>query len=358
VTGVALLVLLIVLPLLGVAASGKPVLPYLHFPPLTQQVQHAGFSWIAFVAMALLILIAVLPFDIWVLLSRRGGAPAVHRFRPFPVWGWLGLLLGLVSWFLNWVWLSWLRPVQMFLFFPLWLGYIIVVNALAYRRTGRCMLRDRTGYFIMLFVASSIFWWFFEYLNRFVENWYYVGHGVKTPLKYLALGSLHFSTVLPAVLGTYQLLESIPRIGAGLDDFLRIRVTRPRALAGAALAISALGLMLLSILPDLLFPLLWVSPLVVITTIQTLGGQKNIFTPVRHGRWRHIYLLAMSALICGFFWEMWNSLSMAKWIYSVPFVERFRVFEMPILGFAGYLPFGLECAVVADFVGGFWRDVD
>jgi hypothetical protein len=28
----------------------------------------------------------------------------------------------------------------------------------------------------------------------------------------------------------------------------------------------------------------------------------------------------------------------------------FHLFEMPILGYAGYLPFGLECAVIIDFV--------
>jgi hypothetical protein len=45
---------------------------------------------------------------------------------------------------------------------------------------------------------------------------------------------------------------------------------------------------------------------------------------------------------------MWNFYSLAKWKYSIPFVERFHLFEMPILGYAGYLPFGLECAQVAE----------
>ena len=73
---------------------------------------------------------------------------------------------------------------------------------------------------------------------------------------------------------------------------------------------------------------------------------------MRDGRWRRIVLLALAALICGFFWEMWNYWSATKWAYAVPFVERFKIFEMPVLGFAGYLPFGLECAVVADAVPG------
>jgi hypothetical protein len=47
---------------------------------------------------------------------------------------------------------------------------------------------------------------------------------------------------------------------------------------------------------------------------------------------------------------MWNFHSAAKWIYAVPFVNRFHFFEMPILGYAGYLPFGLECAIIGDII--------
>ena len=44
---------------------------------------------------------------------------------------------------------------------------------------------------------------------------------------------------------------------------------------------------------------------------------------------------------------MWILYSSAKWVYSIPYVHRFQVFEMPVLGYAGYLPFGLECVAVA-----------
>ena len=57
-----------------------------------------------------------------------------------------------------------------------------------------------------------------------------------------------------------------------------------------------------------------------------------------------------AGLICGFFWELWNSQSLAHWVYTVPFVHDFKMFEMPILGYAGYLPFGLECVVVASLL--------
>jgi hypothetical protein len=43
---------------------------------------------------------------------------------------------------------------------------------------------------------------------------------------------------------------------------------------------------------------------------------------------------------------MWNSGSLAHWEYGIPFTHRFQLFEMPLLGYAGYLPFGLECVAV------------
>jgi hypothetical protein len=33
------------------------------------------------------------------------------------------------------------------------------------------------------------------------------------------------------------------------------------------------------------------------------------------------------------------------WQYSIPFVNIWRLFEMPVLGFLGYLPFGIYCSV-------------
>ncbi|MGA1824199.1 MAG: hypothetical protein ACMUIP_05990 [bacterium] len=72
--------------------------------------------------------------------------------------------------------------------------------------------------------------------------------------------------------------------------------------------------------------------------------------PLSEGDWRQIVTFSFAALLCGFFWELWNYYSFAKWLYSVPFVHRFLLFEMPILGYAGYIPFGLECAVIGNIV--------
>jgi predicted flap endonuclease-1-like 5' DNA nuclease len=45
----------------------------------------------------------------------------------------------------------------------------------------------------------------------------------------------------------------------------------------------------------------------------------------------------------GLLWEMYNFEARAKWIYTVPFFENLKLFEMPVLGFFGFPPFAVEC---------------
>jgi len=71
---------------------------------------------------------------------------------------------------------------------------------------------------------------------------------------------------------------------------------------------------------------------------------------LREGNWRPIVSLSFGALICGFFWEMWNYYSWPKWIYHTPGTEFLHVFEMPLLGYAGYIPFALELYALRNFL--------
>src|SRR5436853_6092587 len=47
-------------------------------------------------------------------------------------------------------------------------------------------------------------------------------------------------------------------------------------------------------------------------------------------------------LFAGVLWESFNAASRAKWIYTVPFLEHVKVFEMPPIGFLGFPFFALE----------------
>ncbi len=343
--------MLLGLPLVGVFLAGYPVNRYLEFPPKTKYIVHAPFSWPAFVIFTFIILAFVLPVVFYGIRGYKNGRLTAVRSVtwPFPLWGWVGLAIGIVAWILAWTRFSWFVSFQPHTFTPLWLSYIVVVNALCVRRTGNSLITDRPGFFLLLFPTSAVFWWFFEYLNRFVQNWYYTGTEFS-PWAYFWYATLPFSTVLPAVLSTKQWLHSANWINQAYGDIQPIRWPNPTKIAECILLLSAAGLAGIGIWPNYLFPLLWISPLLIIVCLQTLMKERQVFSSMATGDWGSAVAAALAALVCGCFWEMWNYFSMAKWMYSVPLVNRFFIFEMPFLGYGGYLPFGLECLAIGNML--------
>ena len=344
--------MLLGLPLIGVFVAGFPVTRYLEFPPQSRYVQQAPFSWPAFFVIVFLIIASVLPPAIKGIQSyRKTPHPAATPTAcPFPWWGWIGIFTGMIAWILAWTRFAWFAGFQAHTFSPLWFSYILVINALCLRRTGRCLMTERPGFFLLLFPASAAFWWFFEYLNRFVQNWYYVGVQFS-PWAYFWYATLPFSTVLPSVLSTRQFLLGAGWISRGYARTRPIELWHPVPAAAGCLVLSAAGLAGIGVWPNYLFPFLWVSPLLIIIGLQTLMKERHLFSQTAAGDWRGAVAAVLAAIICGGFWEMWNYLSLAKWEYSIPLVQRLHIFEMPLLGYAGYLPFGLECAVIGDMLG-------
>jgi len=337
-------------PLAGVWLAGQPLDAYLELPPRPAPGEPGGFSWTAFALLAAFVLAAVVPF-VWRFLSTPPPAP-VPATSPlaFPIWGWAALLWLAASWALAWTRFPWFESFQQHTFTPLWLGYIVCVNALTMRRAGGCSLTRMPVRFATLFPLSALFWWFFDYLNRFVANWRYTGIEDFAALEYTFFATLAFSTALPAVTSTAEWLGSFPRLNAAFARWHPLRVPRPKGAAALVLAFTTLSLAALGVFPEYVFPLVWVSPALVIICLQALGGRATVLAPLAGGDWRGIARFSAAALVCGFFWELWNYGSLARWEYSIPHVDGFRIFEMPLLGYAGYLPFGIECAAIAALV--------
>jgi hypothetical protein len=125
------------------------------------------------------------------------------------------------------------------------------------------MMLDRPAFFLLLFPISAAFWWFFEYLNRFVQNWFYIGPQFNA-WEYFWYATLPFSTVLPAVLGLRDWLLSARWLQQRFDHLKPLRIPFPKTFATLTLTLSACGLAAIGIWPNILFPLLWVAPLLII----------------------------------------------------------------------------------------------
>lgn len=255
---------------------------------------------------------------------------------------------GAAFWVLAWGRFAWMGGLQAHTFTPLWLSCIAVVNALVYRRTGTCLLLSRTRWFLLLFPVSAASWWSFEYLNRFVGNWHYVGVAEFGAMEYFLFATLPFSTVLPAVLSIRKLLLSFPRIEGAFRRWRLIQPKNPRAVAGATLLLSCARLIAVGVVPNAVFPPASVAPPLVFISLAALRGEPHALSGIAGGDWRPFVASSLASLTCGFFWEAWNFGSLAKWAYAISYVDALHVFEMPLLGYAGYLPFGVLCAEVGD----------
>ena len=131
---------------------------------------------------------------------------------------------------------------------------------------------------------------------------------------------------------------------------------RPWAIGLAALLLSCAGLFAVGIVPDFAFPLVWVAPPTLLISLAALQGEPHTLSGIASGDWRPAVSSVLAALLCGFFWETWNYGSYVKWVYAIPYVDTLHIFEMPLLGYAGYLPFGVLCAEIGDRIVGLVRE--
>jgi len=250
--------------------------------------------------------------------------------------GLIGITLIAVFWPLNWTLPG--NPTA-YLFFPLWLGYILVVDALVVYRSGTSLLMRSPRDFVLLFLLSAPAWWLFEVINWRTQNWEYLGSTTFSDLEYILLCSVSFSTVMPAVFETAELVRTFTwtrRLAEGAKIQPTRTVCAGLLLTGVAMFASVLAW------PNYCYPLVWVSIFMILEPVNVWLGRRSFLDALRHGDWRPVVSLSVAALICGFFWEMWNSLSWPKWVYHTPGAQFLHVFEMPLLGYGGYLAFAWE----------------
>jgi hypothetical protein len=249
---------------------------------------------------------------------------------------WIGLIFIGIAWPLNWLLPSARTQI---LFFPLWLGYALTVDGLVWLRKGTSLLTRSWQQFGMLFLLSAPAWWLFELINWRAQNWQYVGKEQFSDLTYAVLATLSFSTVMPAVFGSAELIGSmgwVRRLGHG-------PLIRPTRTVTTGFFVTGWAMLALLVAwPRYFFPFVWLSVYFILEPINVWLGNPSLADDTATGDWRRVVALWLGTLVCGFFWEMWNFLSYPKWVYHVPFVDFMHIFEMPILGYGGYLPFGME----------------
>jgi len=240
----------------------------------------------------------------------------------------------------------WFTPI-------VWTGYILLVDALLFKVSGRSLLMTDRLEFVIIAVVSIGVWWLFEFYNapRFwnsdLELWWHY-HNLEPNLFVRRIGyDWAFATISPAMFVTAELF--------GAKVFRRPEARVAVKIPGTILVVLGVA-GLAGVIEPLAFPSEWLAPVVWLSFILFLDplnyvrGQPSIINDLARGDWRRLWALLASGLVCGVLWEFWNYWAIAKWTYTVPFFGHVKIFEMPVLGFLGFPPFAVECWVMYIFL--------
>lgn len=225
-------------------------------------------------------------------------------------------------------------------YFPfVWLGLILVLDGAIELQWSQSPLTRHPRQFLALFLLSIGFWWLFELLDVAVGNWRYVGAERYTGPGFVAFASLDFSLVVPAVWEAATVVWLLlPRSGQAPPA----RKRPPHILLVTSVIAGVVSLVLPVAFPRIFYGLIWGALFLVLDPVNAWQGRPSLWVAVWRREWRLPISFALGALGCGFFWEAWNQWAMPKWEYVIPYVGFWHIFQMPLLGWFGYLPFGLE----------------
>lgn len=260
------------------------------------------------------------------------------------MYGWLGLLLILISeaGMLARIepFASWHTPIA-------WTGYILLVDALVWRRRGSSWIRDKPVEFAFLAVASVPLWVIFEMYNKYtLFNWHYINLPESLPVRYFGY-VWAFATISPAIFETAELV-SCARDRRGSEH--RVDALPKEHLGPAqwfSIAAGAAMLLLPIVHPSAyLAAPVWLGFIFLLDPLNARAGSESVLGDWRHGRTDRLVNLLLAGLICGLLWEFWNYWAHTKWVYTVPIFPNVKLFEMPVVGFGGFPPFAVECFVM------------
>lgn len=285
--------------------------------------------------------------------------------RYLPVWFYVGviiilsLLVGIVlkiKFFLLWA-----TPI-------FWTGYILLIDGVIFSFKGKSFVFF-SGFPIVI-LLSIVVWWFFEWMNIFISNWRYTGLP-ELITRYIGY-FWAFSTIIPGVLltyGVFLLLFRDLRI-----EFHKFNVNNKILTIMILLGFCFLLLPIVpfsidfvdrSADPELFFWIKWFGDLkyseymafavwtfgfLILDPINYLMQKPSMIGYMEKGNYKVVVLLTFTGIVCGILWETVNWFAETRWFYTVPILGNVKVFEMPVLGYLGFITFAWEIYDIVAFV--------
>jgi hypothetical protein len=342
------LVLCIVLPPIGALVASQPLGQFLYLP-LEARGWDAlppdpAFTWTGLTLGAVLVALIL-----WLARPHTAAPdrPQTGGNGPWPAWAWGAPGLVIAAFAVSDLWGARLgAPLAL-------LGLTLALNAHSLRRAGVCLLGQSPRYFLALFPAGALLGWVIHWLNLYLQLWHYPN--APAPLPFALLATLNYAVLLPLMLSLRQWLGTLP----ALVDWGRHAV--PLSLGGGRkagwplIALAGLGLIGAGVWPDRIYPLTWVSPLLLAQGLQGLGGGVGLWAGLDRGDWRRPFLTALAALLLGLGAQAWNQWAGPFWVFDLPLIGGPSPLGLPLIGWLGLIPLGLLGLWVADQVASPWR---
>lgn len=234
-------------------------------------------------------------------------------------------------------WLAVLVPIPFLttIVYPmLWWGFILVIDSVNFLRWKESPIKSHAKHFFgIILPLSTIYWLYFELVNFYYSQWHYLG---VTPaiLPNALLSFISFATVIPAITEIFWIFNG---------PLKEVNGSRRRSI------LWFLAGVLFAVLPFfsgnfILNQLIWIAPfLLFFPFLKSLTLNAKFFL-----------FASLSGLISGVLWEFFNFWATAKWQYFI-LPEAFRIFEMPVLGYLGFIPFAFSTVAIYLFAKEYFK---
>lgn len=286
-----------------------------------------------------------------------------------------------------------------------WVAYLLLFDGIltwiARRRDlpRLSSIRARPNRFIVAWLTSIPVWCVFDGLNFYLlDAWRY--HGLPPSFPHRAVGYfIAFAAISPGMFLAAQLFQHLGlrrlRLGVNITSrriawfallgvpllivlaltpivwtkwspafalasaamlllpaVITLALTRSASLTSFAVGVPFVAWVFLAADPVANMTL-WVGLIYLLDPVNRWLRAPSILEDWFAGRFGRTVALFAGGALCGLFWEFWNYWAIAKWTYHLPFLgglQQVSYFEMPLLGFLGFLPFAVECWVMLNFI--------
>jgi hypothetical protein len=232
-----------------------------------------------------------------------------------------------------------------------WWSCLLILDGFNVRRTGISPLFTGGRDFLFVAYISVPVWLIFELFNLRLRNWSYHAVPASLPVRWLGY-AVAFATVIPAIKEFATLFAGVFRAAL---RFPPLRVTRN--LLRASLGLGAVLLVLPLGWPRLFFPLVWLGFIFLLEPLNYRRRSVSFLRDLETGDGSRLLAWMAGGLAAGLTWELLNWWAGAHWEYHIPYFNFGRIFQMPVLGFGGFIPFALEVFALEAVLKSFDRNL-